>query len=140
MFERRGKFISIHGIDGTGKTSAAIEINKKLEKNGIPSVNYDSHEYKEKGDKLFDERKKKVDKEGTPEERLAVYLESMMYHSEKIDSLLKQGFHVVRSRYLDDIKAHFRHLGITEEKVEEILIEDRSRLDSTGNSVKKIEV
>jgi len=44
----------------------------------------------------------------------------MMYHSEQIEKLLSQGYHVVKSRYLDDIKAHFSHLGIEPDKLSEI--------------------
>jgi len=43
-----------------------------------------------------------------------------MYHSEQIEKLLSQGYHVVKSRYLDDIKAHFSYLGIEPEKLSEI--------------------
>jgi hypothetical protein len=44
----------------------------------------------------------------------------MMYHSNEIESLLKQGFHVVKSRYLDDVRAHFLHLGISKERLMDI--------------------
>jgi len=33
MLKERGKFISIHGIDGTGKTSTAEEVVRVLKKN-----------------------------------------------------------------------------------------------------------
>lgn len=117
MDKIRGKFLTIHGIDGTGKTSTTIRIVKKLNDAGIPAVNYDL--YKETVKNPYSEKKKQADESGSLEERLATYLESMMYHSNEIDSLLSKGFHVVKSRYLDDIKAHFSHLGLSQEKIKE---------------------
>lgn len=115
---KKGKFVTIHGIDGTGKTTTAIEVTKKLSDSGIGTINYD--DYKEKINNPHTQIKKEIDESGTLEERLAVYLESMMYHSEQIDLLLSKGFHVVKSRYLDDIKAHFSHLGLSQEKIKEL--------------------
>lgn len=118
MFEtRRGKFVSVHGIDGTGKTSTAQAVVDKLEVIGVPSVNYDI--LRSQNGSPLGEKKKEIDRTGTLEDRLAVYLESMMYHGEAIEALLAQGFHVVKSRYLDDVCAHFAHLGISQEKIEE---------------------
>lgn len=72
MFEgKRGKFISIHGIDGTGKTSAAVEVSKKLEEAGMAAVNYDL--LKEKSNSLYEEKKKEVDKTGEPVTTLVSY-------------------------------------------------------------------
>lgn len=120
MFEtKKGKFISIHGIDGTGKTSTAAAVTNHLVTAGIPSINYDV--YKNGIKNPHSDKKKEADQMGTLEDRLAVYLESMMYHSDAIETLLEQGFYVVKSRYLDDICVHFRHLGISQEIMEEFM-------------------
>jgi thymidylate kinase len=115
----RGKFITIHGIDGTGKTSSTRMVVEGLNALDERAINYDDH--KDKLSNPYSEIKKEVDKHGSVEERLSVYLESMMFHSAEIDSLLAQGFHVVKSRYLDDIRAHFSFLGITPEKMKELV-------------------
>ncbi len=41
-----------------------------------------------------------------------------MFHSDKIKELLRQGYSVVKSRYVDDVLAHHAHLGV--ENVAEI--------------------
>lgn len=114
----RGKFITIHGIDGTGKTSSAKEVVKRLEDYGESAIDYDN--YKETKINPYKKIKDEIDKCGSLEERLSIYLKSMMYHSNEIESLLKKGFHVVKSRYLDDIKANFSHLGINSERMSEL--------------------
>lgn len=114
----RGRFVTIHGIDGTGKTSTTQKVVEGLGDIGERAINYDIH--KETGFNPFSDIKNEVDKHGSIEERLTVYLESMMYHSTEIDSLIQQGFHVIKSRYLDDIKANFSYLGISPEKVKEL--------------------
>lgn len=115
---QRGRFITVHGIDGTGKTTTTDNVVKQLVESGMPAIDYDSH--KETRENPHKGKKKEANESGSLEERLAVYLESMMYHSDEIESLLSQGFHVVKSRYLDDIKAHFSHLGLSEEKIREL--------------------
>lgn len=112
----RGRFISVHGIDGTGKTTTTLAAVDALNAAGIPAINYDT--YKEGEKNPYAEKKNLADREGSLEERLAAYLESMMYHGERIEALLAQGFHVVKSRYLDDILAHFNHLGVSEDVME----------------------
>lgn len=114
----REKFITIHGIDGTGKTSTAQMVVKRLNDSGQSAVDYD--DYKETRPNPYKEIKARVDKFGPLEERLTVYLESMMYHSNEIESLLADGYYVVKSRYLDDIKAHFSYLGVDSKKMSEL--------------------
>ena len=113
-----GEFVSIHGIDGTGKTTTTKELVETLNKSGKKTINYD--DYKEDLENPHTTRKKEARDSGILEDELAAYLESMMYHSDQIEELLSQGYHVVKSRYLDDIKAHFSHLGIEKEKLEEL--------------------
>ena len=38
---KRGKFTTVHGIDGTGKTTATANVVEKMKKSGMPSINYD---------------------------------------------------------------------------------------------------
>jgi len=118
MTIEKGRFISIHGIDGTGKDTAAISVSEKLTQHGLPVINYDV--YKDHLENPHKEKKDAADKSEDLENRLAVYLESMMYHSDNIKKLLDEGYYVVKSRYVDDIRAHFGHLGISPERVEEI--------------------
>ncbi len=118
MSEKIGKFISIHGIDGTGKTSTAKEIVDVLKKSGEKVINYDI--YKESVKNPHATRKREIKETGTLEDQLAIYLESMMFHSTQIEKFLSQNYHVVKSRYLEDIKAHFSHLGVGEEKIKEL--------------------
>lgn len=107
---KRGKFITIHGIDGTGKTTTTANIVEKMKKSEILAINYDN--FKKSLNNPYAQKKKEIKENGTLEEKLAIYLESMMYHSDQIEQLLAKGYHVVKSRYLDDIKAHFSHLGV----------------------------
>lgn len=117
MLIERGKFISIHGVDGTGKTTTSSKTHDLLIAQGQKSINYDT--YKEADVNPFSEKKKDADKNGSLEDRIVAYLESTMYHSKKIDALLNDGYHVVKSRYVDDVLAHFAHLGISEERLNE---------------------
>ncbi len=58
MSEKIGKFISIHGIDGTGETSTAKEIVDVLRKSGKKAINYDI--YKESVKNPHATRKKEM--------------------------------------------------------------------------------
>ncbi len=119
MTPERGKFISIHGIDGTGKTTASENVAESLKLHGQAAVNYDN--YKEIEANRFSQKKENADKNGTLEERVIAYLESTMYHSDRITELLDKGYHVVKSRYLDDVIAHFTHLGYPKAKLQKLL-------------------
>lgn len=119
MSPERGRYTTIHGIDGTGKTETAREVAERLAARGIPTVNYDS--YRNSIKNPHTDKKEQIDKTGTLEERLVAYLESTMFHSEQINALVAKGYHVVKSRYLDDVMAHFAHLGVPEERMREIV-------------------
>lgn len=119
MSVERGKLVTIHGIDGTGKTTVAREVERELAARAIPVINYD--DYKSTKENPIASKKDVADKHGSLEERLAAHLESTSYHSSEIDGLLAKGFHVVKSRYLDDVMAHFVHLGVPQEKLDEMI-------------------
>ena len=109
MNNERGLFVTVHGIDGTGKTTVTSSLVDSMNADGHKAINYD--EYKDKTPNPYLEKKSEADKNGSLEDRIAIYLESTMYHGKQIDQLLNDGFHVVKSRYLDDVLAHFAHLG-----------------------------
>lgn len=115
MSIERGKLITVHGIDGTGKSETARAVSAEALARGVRVINYDEHEAREKNPHT--ERKRGVDKSGSLEERLAAHLSSTLYHSENIEQLLANGYHVVKSRYLDDVMAHFSHLGVSQERI-----------------------
>lgn len=114
----RGKFVSLHGIDGTGKSTVARSIATLLEAEGKPVINYD--EFKDTIPNPHAAEKARADAEGSLEERVAAHLTSTMYHSDRIRDLTNQGYHVVKSRYLDDVMAHFSHLGVPAERLREL--------------------
>jgi thymidylate kinase len=119
MSIERQQFLSIHGIDGTGKTATARAVKAEAEARGLRMINYDEHEYRKNNP--HSNRKEALDKEGSPEERLIAHLESTLYHSDQINKLISDGYHVVKSRYLDDVMAHFSHMGIEQEQLESIV-------------------
>jgi thymidylate kinase len=119
METKRGRLITVHGIDGTGKTTTTERVSTELQNRGHKAVNYDT--FKSGRRNPFSEKKDRADKFGTPEERLVAYLESTMFHSDQINELLDAGFDVVKSRYLDDVLAHHSHLGVSEEVIAENL-------------------
>jgi len=107
-----GRFISVHGIDGVGKSTLALSLHDELERRGIPTVNYD--EYGEKLDNPFRAGKKAVVENGTLDEQFSHFLGSTQFHADQIRSLMNEGFTVVKSRHLDDVIAHYAHLGFAE--------------------------
>lgn len=115
----RGRFVSLHGIDGTGKTVTAEAVHKALQSLGIPSVNYDV--YRKSLSSPHEQKQEAAEVNGTLEERISAYLASMSYHSDRITELLNQGYHVVKSRYVNDIMAHFAHLDVPAEKINEFI-------------------
>lgn len=119
MSIERGKFISIHGIDGTGKTETARAVQREVVRRGYEAVNYDDHQARKANPHR--EKKEALDARGSVEDRLTAHLESTMYHSDQIDSLLAQGYHVVKSRYLDDVMANFAHLGVSQDYMDTIV-------------------
>ncbi|GEM_PF-1852260 len=111
MSEKLPPFITFHGIDGTGKTDSASATYRILEARGIKAVNYDEYE-KLRVKNPFSSVKRQIEEETPAAARLAFYLASTIFHSVQITQLVKGGFTVVKSRYLDDVIAHHAHLGV----------------------------
>lgn len=110
MRPERSPFVTIHGIDGTGKTATTAALATALENRGIATVNYDLHELQLSNP--FSAAKERVLRETSPAAQLAFYLGSTLYHSDQISQLVIDGYAVVKSRYLDDVLAHHEHLGV----------------------------
>lgn len=104
-------FITLHGIDGTGKTTTAGFLTQGLNNQNMKAINYDDYE-KINVDNPFSAAKKRVVKEASPEAQLAFFLGSTLFHSDVIGGLLQQGYSVVKSRYIDDVLAHHAQLGV----------------------------
>ncbi len=104
-------FITVHGIDGTGKTTTSNVLSQELTQIGLNNINYDIYET-EQIDNPFSSLKKRVLTETSPTSQLAFYLGSNVFHSERIEELLQLGYSVVKSRYIDDVLAHHAHLGV----------------------------
>lgn len=107
----RPMFITVHGIDGTGKTTTTEVITKCLESLNIASINYDVFEQSNISNP-FAVAKKRVVLEASPFAQLAFFLGSTLYHSDQINGLLRDGYSVIKSRYLDDVLAHHAYLGV----------------------------
>lgn len=105
-------FIAIYGIDGTGKTSTALSLCKRLDELGHGVVNY--NKYKKTTNNPTDALKKQGIKRLSPDLQLGIYLVSLLHHTEVINSLCQESF-VVKDRYFDDVLAHHAHLGATPE-------------------------
>ena len=118
--QKMNKFITIHGIDGTGKTSATVKICELLKGQLIECVNYDKSPMREKNP--FYAAKKRMLLEGTIEQQFCHYLGSTLYHSNIVSRLLQEGKVVVKSRYIDDVLAHHDHAGVENtEKIASLL-------------------
>jgi thymidylate kinase len=108
-------FITFHGIDGTGKTTTAENVTQKLVTHNTKTINYDVYEC-DHVKNPFAPAKEGVKNEASPSSQLAFYLGSTIYHSDRIRTLLDEGFTVVKSRYIDDVLAHHTQLGVKHAK------------------------
>jgi len=102
-------FITFHGIDGTGKTTAVTTTVEMLREEGIQAADYD-----ELGIiNPFSAAKKAVVAQASPSAQLAYFIGSTMYQGEQINSLTASGLSIVKGRYIDDVIAHHGHLGVS---------------------------
>lgn len=104
-------FITIHGIDGTGKTTTTDKLTRSFDAAGVRAINYDLYE-SEKIKNPFSSAKKRVVNETSPSAQLAYYLGSTLFHCSEIEGLLDEGYSVVKSRYIDDVLAHHAELRV----------------------------
>jgi thymidylate kinase len=106
----RTAFVTFHGIDGTGKTTAAEKLTGLLSARGHDVVNYDLIP----SDNPFSIAKRGVIAETSPAAQAAFFIGSTLYHSERIAEYLRAGKSVVKARYIDDVIAHHEHLGVND--------------------------
>jgi thymidylate kinase len=105
---KKDLFISIHGIDGSGKTTTSNTLTSLLNAQGIPTLNYDEHEVNL--NPPYRKIKKEV-KAADPHQQFLFFLASTLFHSQEILKR-KQTSLVVKSRYLLDVLAHHADLGV----------------------------
>lgn len=109
-------FITVHGIDGTGKSATCATVVKLLNKMSHKAINYE--EYENEHMNPISLAKKEVLAKCPPTEQFYYYLASTLFHSRQISLLMEKGYSVVKDRYIADVNAHHIHLGV--ENVEEV--------------------
>lgn len=115
-----GKFITIHGIDGTGKTTTAREVTRILQTKDIPVHNFE--DVKTEIHDPFKEVKMRTP-EGTLEELFAT-LGSKAIQANFIQAQLKKGTWIVKDRWIVDVLADRLHQGVVVPEVTGILEPD----------------
>lgn len=108
---KKGVFVTIHGIDGTGKTETADSLVRTLVSRGIKAMNFDVYK---SGDvsNPFEPIKKWVETHATVPAQFDFHLASMTYHSNTIQEWIAEGWVVVRSRYIEDVIANYMYLKV----------------------------
>ncbi|MEK7099486.1 MAG: hypothetical protein AAB916_03120 [Patescibacteria group bacterium] len=108
---QRGAFITVQGIDGTGKTETVHALVCELARRGATVQNYDVYKLHDTANQ-YEPIKKWVETHATMPAQFDFHLVSMVYHSKTIMRLLADGQTVVRSRYIEDVYAHYTYLGV----------------------------
>ena len=114
----RAAFITLHGIDGSGKSEAVGGIVQHFALKGLSVINYDLYKVHDPNNP-FEHIKGKVEKTASPPAQFVFYVASMIYHSHVIRELLSKGNIVVRSRYIQDVLAQYLYKGV--QNVQEIV-------------------
>lgn len=94
------KFIVFEGCDGSGKSSCALELAKKI--NGI---------YYKTPPQIFENLRKSIEKKRDYNLRFHYYLSGTIYASHEINEILNHN-HVICDRYIYSTIAYHRALGI----------------------------
>ena len=103
-------FLTIHGIDGVGKSSITTALCDILNNEQIPTINYGTSS--QKWDNPFSKIKKIVKETATPQQEFLNFINSHISHSHKIKELLQQNTSVVKDRFSDDIGASSSFRGV----------------------------
>lgn len=108
---KRGAFVTIHGIDGTGKSETVKVLAQILASRGVKTIDYDAYKIGDV-DNPFEPIKKWVEAKASVSAQFDFYVASMAYHSKVIARFLTEGRVVVRSRYIEDVIAQYMYLGV----------------------------
>ncbi len=101
--------ITVHWIDGTWKTSTVKHLAERLWRG---TINFDN--FKDSSAYPINPHKKVLIWKNDLESVCESYFRSMSHHAKQIRACLENWLWVVKARYLDDIRAHFSHLWISE--------------------------
>jgi len=113
---RRGFFIVVEGIDGTGKTTLARNISRRLESRGFPAV----FTYEPTDGPWGKMLRRSFSAPGrlTPEEELDLFLKDRKDHVKKVVSpSLEQGKIVICDRYYFSTMAYQGARGLNPEEI-----------------------
>lgn len=104
-------FISIHGIDGTWKTSVCHELSEILNKQWTQTINYE--EYIQGKKNIFSKIKSSVKSDYAASQEFLNFVNSQISHGKEIQSLLSQWYTVIKDRYIDDVWSHSSFRGVS---------------------------
>jgi dTMP kinase len=114
-------FIVFEGIDGSGKTTQAEILSRKLTSLGIPNI-----WTREPSDGLIGQNLRKLETRLAPEEESRLFLEDRLDHVKKvIDPAIKNHEHVICDRYYHSSAAYQGSRGLNPN---DILRENSSRV------------
>jgi len=108
---KKGSFVSIYGVDGTGKTTVVNELQKRFFKEKNNFLNFDQFEDK-KLNNPYVLSKKSVIKYGSENSQFFHYIGSNIFQGDIISRFKEDGKFVVKSRWFLDIFAAFSYRGL----------------------------
>jgi len=111
-----GEFITLHGPDGSGKTTTAVETVRQINSFGVESVFFGDWvcSIDGPGPNPFSENsiKQRMDEEGTPSEFLLLQVAKVAWDSSHIDGLVGEGVTVLKDRGIYDVRSDLVYRGI----------------------------